>query len=105
MELRFFHRDQNVDIMNLFLKNGKFQSIPVFAFFDGNFKYLTHWTERPVVASKFYDQIRVELAQQKLPEEEMRKAMREKVTPLADEWRKETVTEIKAHLSDAIKKR
>ncbi len=103
MELRFFHREKNIDIMNLFLKDGKFQSIPVFAFFDGNFKYLTHWTERPVEASKFYDQIRVELSQQKLPEEEMRKAMREKVAPLADQWRKETVKEIRAHLSDAIK--
>ena len=105
MEVRFFHREKNPDIMNLFLKDGKFQSIPVFAFFDGNFKYLTHWTERPVEASKFYDLIRTELSQQKLPEEEMRKAMRERVAPLADEWRKETVKEIRAHLADAIKKR
>ena len=105
MELRFFHREKNLDIMNLFLKDGKFQSIPVFAFFDGNFNYLTHWTERPAEASRFYDLIRTELSQQKLPEEEMRKAMRERVAPLADEWRKETVKEIRTHLSDAIKKR
>jgi hypothetical protein len=35
----------------------------------------------------------------------MRKAMRERVAPLAEEWRKETIKEIKAYLSDAIKKR
>jgi hypothetical protein len=103
MELRFFHREKNLDVMNLFLKDGKFQSIPVFAFFNGNFNYLTHWIERPVEASKFYDQIRAELSSQKLPEEEMRKAMREKAAPLADIWRSETVQEIRAHLSDAIK--
>ncbi len=38
MELRFFLRDKNVDLMNLFLKEGKYQSIPVFAFFDRGFQ-------------------------------------------------------------------
>ena len=41
MELRFFPRDKNLDIINLFLNQGKYQSIPVFAFFDGKLNHLS----------------------------------------------------------------
>jgi hypothetical protein len=105
MDLRFFPRDKYLDIMNLFLKDFKYQSIPVFAFFDGKFSYMCHWTERPVAASRFYEQIRTELTQQRLSEEDMRKTMREKMAPLTDGWRQETVAELKALLLEAIKKR
>ena len=105
MELRFFPRDKNLDIMNLFLKDAKYQSIPVFAFFDGNFNYLCHWTERPVTASRFYEQIRAELIQQSLSEEDMRKTMREKMAPLTAGWRQDTVAELKVLLLEATKKR
>src|SRR5436190_9429313 len=33
LELKIFFRDQNIDIMNEFLKRGEFQSIPVFVFY------------------------------------------------------------------------
>jgi len=104
MDLRFFPRDKNLDIMNLFLKEGKYQSIPVFAFFDGNLKHLCQWIERPEAATKFQDQIRSELAQQKLSEEDTRKAMRERTGPLTESWRQETVKELKELLSGAIKR-
>ncbi len=104
MELRFFPRDKNLDIMNLFLKDGKYQSIPVFAFFDGNFNHLCHWIERPTSAYRFQEQIRAELMQQKLSEDDTRKAMREKMTPLADSWRQDTVAEIKTLLSEVTQK-
>jgi hypothetical protein len=101
MELRFFPRDKNLDIMDLFLKEGKFRSIPVFAFFDGNFKYLCHWTERPAAATRFQDEIRAELAGQKLGDEDLRKTMREKTAPLAETWRQDTVREMRELLSEA----
>ena len=37
LNLRVFLRDQNLDIMDQYLKEGKFRSIPVFAFFDQDF--------------------------------------------------------------------
>jgi hypothetical protein len=101
MDLHFFPRDKNLDIMNLFLNQGKYQSIPVFAFFDSQLKYLCHWTERPAVATRFQDEIRAELAKQKLGEEETRKMMREKTAPLVDSWRQETVKELKELLAQA----
>lgn len=51
LELRVFLRDQNPDLINLYLKEGKYQSIPVFAFFDADFKPIGHWIERPASIS------------------------------------------------------
>ena len=52
MELRIFARDQNLDIMNEFLNQGKHQSIPVFVFYTRDQRYLAHWTERPSLANE-----------------------------------------------------
>lgn len=102
MELRIFPRDQNLDIMNLYLNQGKFQSIPVFAFFDRDFNPLCHWIERPAVATRFMQQIAAEL--EKLGEEERRQERRRRQAPLADSWRQETVKELKELLAQATKR-
>lgn len=47
LDLRVFLRDQNEDLMNLYLNQGKFKSIPVFAFFDENFQEVGRFIERP----------------------------------------------------------
>jgi len=47
LDLRVFYRDQNLDLMERWLNQGKYQSIPVFVFFDENFRELGHWIERP----------------------------------------------------------
>jgi hypothetical protein len=52
MEVRFFFRDKNMDIMNEFLKNGKSASIPTVVFYDRNHRYLCHWIERPKAAEE-----------------------------------------------------
>jgi len=49
LNLRVFLRDQNLDIMDQYLKDGQFRSIPVFVFFDDNFNEIGHWNERPAV--------------------------------------------------------
>jgi hypothetical protein len=95
MEFRFFPRDKNLDLINLFLKDGKYQSIPVFSFFNKDLKHLCDWIERPVAATKYQEEIIAQLAQQKLSGEDMRKAMQEKLAPLTESWRQETVREIK----------
>ena len=101
MELRFFPRDKNVDLINFFLKEGKYQSIPVFAFFDGNFNPIGHWIERPAEATRFQDEIRATLSQQKLSDDDTRKLMREKTAPLTESWRQETVKELRELLGKA----
>lgn len=47
LNVRVFYRDQNVDLIERWLNQGKYQSIPVFAFFDERFRELGHWIERP----------------------------------------------------------
>jgi len=47
LNVRIFYRDQNLDLMERWLNQGKFQSIPVFAFFDERLRELGHWIERP----------------------------------------------------------
>jgi hypothetical protein len=46
LEMRVFPRDENLDIMNEFLKNGEFQSIPTLVFYTKDHQYITHWIER-----------------------------------------------------------
>ena len=47
LDVRIFYRDQNLDLMERWLNQGKYQSIPVFVFFDEKFRELGHWIERP----------------------------------------------------------
>lgn len=51
IELRIFPRDQNLDLMNQYLNQGKYQSIPVFVFFDGDWNELGHFIERPAAVT------------------------------------------------------
>jgi thiol-disulfide isomerase/thioredoxin len=45
VEMRIFLRDENPDVMYLFLKRGVYRSIPVFAFFDDDMKELARFIE------------------------------------------------------------
>jgi hypothetical protein len=47
LDVRIFLRDQNDDIMQRYLNQGQFKSIPVFVFLDEDFRELGHWIERP----------------------------------------------------------
>ena len=47
LDVRIFYRDENLDLMERWLNQGKYQSIPVFVFFDESFRELGHWIERP----------------------------------------------------------
>ncbi len=99
IELRVFYRDKNPDIINLYLNQGKFQSIPVFAFFDKDLKPVCHWIERPAVATKFMEEVAAELSKKKLSEDETRQERRKRSATMADAWREETVKELKDLLS------
>src|SRR3712207_3747437 len=47
LNLRVFPRDQHPDLMDQYLNQGKYKSIPVFAFFDDQFREVGRWIERP----------------------------------------------------------
>src|SRR5438067_6358579 len=47
LDVRIFLRDQNGDLMQRYLNQGKYESIPVFAFFDETFREIGVFIERP----------------------------------------------------------
>ena len=47
VQLRIFIRDKNLDIMDQYLKEGEYRSIPVFVFYDAQWNELGHYIERP----------------------------------------------------------
>lgn len=52
IELRYFERDQNKDMIAEYLKDGEFESIPVFIFYDKDHNELYHFIERPKLANE-----------------------------------------------------
>ncbi len=76
LELRIFFRDQNLDIMNEFLNQGEFQSIPTSVFYTGDHTYLGHWIERAKKANEempLMREIGNKMRDTSLPEEERAK--------------------------------
>ena len=58
LDVRIFLRDQNLDIMDQYLKEGQFRAIPLFVFFDQEFQELGHWIERPARMTELTQQMR-----------------------------------------------
>lgn len=52
LELRIFPRDDNLDVMDEFLKEGKYQSIPAVVFYTEDLDYICHWIERPEIGNR-----------------------------------------------------
>src|SRR2546429_880078 len=61
LDVRVFLRDQNDDIMQGYLNQGQFKSIPVFVFFDEDFRELGHWIERPASVTEIRAKRRKEI--------------------------------------------
>lgn len=51
LNVRVFLRDQNLDLADQYLKEGKYRSVPVFVFFDQDMRELGHFIERPDAAT------------------------------------------------------
>jgi hypothetical protein len=64
LNLRIFLRDQNLDLIDQYLKEDKFRSIPVFAFFDAQFHELGRFIERPASVTERSARLRGALYEQ-----------------------------------------
>jgi hypothetical protein len=102
MELRIFSRDQNLDIMNEFLNQGKHQSIPVFVFYTRDQRYLAHWTERPTLANGQMHLVN-SIFQGKTAEEALPEYDRFQQGEDWANWRQETVREIRSLLTSVCR--
>ena len=61
LNVRVFLRDQNLDIMDQYLKQGQFRSIPVFVVFDEHFSELGRFIERPDSVTELLSRKRAEI--------------------------------------------
>ena len=100
MEHRIVFRDQNMDIMSEFLKDGEFESIPTMVFYDRDHNYLDHWIERPMLATEQMQDIRQRVMPDGAPPEgpERDKVMatyRAETNERAPEWRHATLKEMR----------
>jgi|FLYL01.1.fsa_nt_gi hypothetical protein len=103
MELRIFPRDDNLDIMNEFLNQGQYQSIPTAVFYTRDHRYIAHWIERPAKANAEMGEVQKLFAG--LDREKDRERMRELYDefqrgPIWAGWREATVKEIRALLEE-----
>ena len=102
MELRVFPRDQHLDIMNEFLKDGEFQSIPTLVFYTKDHQYITHWIERPQQANAEMGQLR-DLYAGRSREEAADDVRAFQMGPTWAGWRRATVDELKRVLDEATR--
>jgi len=106
MEVRYFFRDKNMDIMNEFLKNGKSASIPTVVFYDRNHQYLGHWIERPKAAAEVLAPFIAAMKAAPEGSDERRSAiarLMEVTWEGAAEWRHATLRELRALLEARLK--
>ena len=85
IETRVFLRDKNADLMDQYLNQGMYRSIPVFAFFDENMNEVARLLERP---SKITDQLEKKML-------EVRRSMR---SENLEQWRQDVVGEVRSLL-------
>lgn len=122
IEMRFFERDQNKDLIQGYLKDGEFESIPVLVFFDKDHNELYHLIERPALANEQLHLTREVLGDMSPagiaarighePTEEELAAERakarekymewQKTSPVWAGWRDATVDEVVTNLKTAI---
>ena len=104
MEMRIFPRDSHHDIMNEFLKEGKWMSIPVAVFYTGDHDYICHWIERPEIAEREMHQIEVDIRAENpdIDDQAFGRERRQRTAAKADEWIAATVVEIKELLEKSI---
>lgn len=104
MEMRTFPRDSNMDIMNEFLKDGKWASIPTAVFYTRDHQYICHWIERPALADREMDEITAQVRQEQpdARDPQIRAVARPRNQERYPVWQQESVREIREMLSDLL---
>jgi len=104
IEMRIFPRDQNLDIMNEFLNQGKFMSMPVAVFYTKDLRYIGHWIERPASANRERTQIEADVRKEKpqASEQEAQMVIRERLQARYPAWQQESIREMRQMLSEKL---
>ena len=104
LDMRIFPRDSHHDIMNEYLKEGQWMSIPVAVFYTGDHDYICHWIERPAIAEREMHQIEVDIRAENpdIDDQAFGRERRSRTAAKADEWIAATVVEIRELLEKSV---
>ncbi|MSQ41127.1 MAG: thioredoxin family protein [Dehalococcoidia bacterium] len=104
MEMRIFPRDQHLDIMNEFLKEGQFLSIPTAVFYTKDHRYILHWIERPEAVNRERPEL-LAAVKREMPnadEQTIRTVNGQRSLARYPAWQQETVREIREMLTQKL---
>ena len=95
-DFRVFPRDEHHDIMNEFLKNGQWMSIPTAVFYTRDHRYICHWIERPEIAEREIKEIEeaIRAEQPDISDQDFGRERRARTAARARDWQDASVTEI-----------
>ncbi len=104
MEMSIFPRDLNHDIMNEFLKEGQWMSIPCAVFYTKDHQYICHWIERPVAAEREMAEMEITIRSEKpdITDQQFSQERRARTAAHAGDWIEATVVEIKDLLTRSV---
>ncbi len=102
--ISIFPRDSHTDIMNEFLKNGEYMSIPVAVFYTADHDYICHWIERPEIAEKEQHEIEKAIRDENpgIDDQAFGRERRARTAAKADDWIAATVVELKELLAKSL---
>ena len=102
--ISIFPRDTHTDIMDEFLKEGKYMSIPVAVFYTADHRYICHWIERPEIAEKEQHEIEQAIRDENpgIDDQAFGRERRARTAAKADDWIAATVVELKELLTKSI---
>ena len=102
--MRVFPRDQHHDIMNEFLKEGQWMSIPTAVFYTSDHRYILHWIERPEVADQEQREIEAAIRAENpdISDQDFGRERRTRTSARAEAWQQATVEEIINRLQKSI---
>ncbi|MCY4366753.1 MAG: thioredoxin family protein [Chloroflexi bacterium] len=103
-DMRVFPRDQHHDIMNEFLKEGQWMSIPTAVFYTSDHRYILHWIEKPEVAEKESKEIEEAIRAENpdINDQDFGRERRTRMATRAEAWQQATVEEIIDKLQQGI---
>ncbi len=95
-DMRIFPRDEHHDIMNEFLKNGEWMSIPTAVFYTSDHRYICHWIERPDVADQEILAIEAAIRAENpdINDQDFGRERRTRTAARAEAWQQASVEEI-----------
>ncbi|MHB8576924.1 MAG: thioredoxin family protein [Dehalococcoidia bacterium] len=102
IEMKALPRDQNMDVMNLYLNKGEFASIPCALFYTGDMQLILVWHERPAKANAEIPRMR-EIRGERTMEEAAPDMLKFRRGPVWGGWRSATIEELTGLLEQAVK--